>query len=73
MSALKARSPHTAFYAAGGLRGPEDLPALEEAGVTAISLRFVHRSRAHYVEQLEAMAALIAGDGHDLQRGGGVQ
>ena len=37
---------------------------LQEAGVTAVSLRFVHRSLAHYVEQLEAMAALMAGLGH---------
>ena len=37
---------------------------LREAGVTAVSLRFVHRSLAHYVEQLDAMAALMAGLGH---------
>lgn len=36
LSALKARSPHTAFYAAGGLRGPEDLPALEAAGAAGV-------------------------------------
>lgn len=28
------------------------------AGATSLHLRFVHQSRAHYVEQLEAMAAL---------------
>ncbi|MGE7414185.1 HisA/HisF-related TIM barrel protein [Methylobacterium tarhaniae] len=36
LGALKARSPRTAFYAAGGLRGPEDLPALEEAGAAGV-------------------------------------
>ncbi|UHC14731.1 nickel transporter [Methylobacterium currus] len=36
LSALKARAPRTAFYAAGGLRGPEDLPALEAAGAAGV-------------------------------------
>ncbi|MCF4125435.1 HisA/HisF-related TIM barrel protein [Methylobacterium sp. SyP6R] len=36
LRALKARSPHTAFYAAGGLRGPEDLPVLEAAGAAGV-------------------------------------
>jgi probable F420-dependent oxidoreductase len=31
---------------------------LMEAGATALQLRFVHHSRSHYLEQLEAMAAL---------------
>jgi probable F420-dependent oxidoreductase len=33
---------------------------LQEAGATMTSLRFVHHSRDHYVEQLEAMANLVA-------------
>ncbi|MGO8862408.1 MAG: LLM class F420-dependent oxidoreductase [Acidimicrobiales bacterium] len=37
---------------------------LRDAGVTTVSLRFVHRSLTHYLEQLEAMAALIG----DLSR-----
>jgi probable F420-dependent oxidoreductase len=32
-----------------------------DIGATGLSLRFVHRSRAHYVEQLEAMMAVAAG------------
>jgi probable F420-dependent oxidoreductase len=32
---------------------------LREAGATAMSLRFVHRSLTNYIEQLEAMAELI--------------
>jgi hypothetical protein len=31
---------------------------LMEAGATALQLRFVHHSLSHYLEQLEAMAAL---------------
>ncbi|HEV3367191.1 MAG TPA: LLM class F420-dependent oxidoreductase [Acidimicrobiales bacterium] len=31
---------------------------LTEVGATALQLRFVHHSRSHYLEQLEAMAAL---------------
>jgi len=34
--------------------------AYAEAGATALSLRFEHRSRSHYVEQLGAMAELVA-------------
>jgi probable F420-dependent oxidoreductase len=34
---------------------------LRESGVTSVSLRFAHRSLAHYLEQLEAMADLIPG------------
>lgn len=33
----------------------EGLLALRGAGATVVSLRLVHRSRAHYIEQLEAM------------------
>jgi hypothetical protein len=33
---------------------------LRGAGVTAVSLRFVHQSLAHYLEQLEAMRDVIA-------------
>ena len=33
---------------------------LVEAGATALQLRLVHHSRGHYVEQLEAFAALVA-------------
>jgi probable F420-dependent oxidoreductase len=33
---------------------------LTDAGATAVSLRFVHRSLAHYLEQLEAMRTVIA-------------
>lgn len=33
---------------------------LVDAGVTTISLRFVHQSLAHYLEQLEAMRGVIA-------------
>jgi len=29
-------------------------------GATGLSLRFRHRSRAHYLEQLEAMAGVVA-------------
>ncbi|TGD95331.1 HisA/HisF-related TIM barrel protein [Methylobacterium nonmethylotrophicum] len=36
LARLKARAPDTAFYAAGGLRGPEDLPALEAAGAAGV-------------------------------------
>ncbi len=36
LRALRARAPHVAFYAAGGLRGPEDLPALDEAGAAGV-------------------------------------
>ncbi len=36
LRALKARAPQVAFYAAGGLRGPEDLPALEAAGAAGV-------------------------------------
>ncbi|BCM85880.1 HisA/HisF-related TIM barrel protein [Methylobacterium indicum] len=36
LRALKARAPHVAFYAAGGLRGPEDLPALDDAGAAGV-------------------------------------
>ena len=32
---------------------------LVEAGATTLSLRFVHHSVAHYIEQLEAMVALV--------------
>lgn len=34
--------------------------AYAAAGATALALRFVHRSRHHYVEQLEAMAEVAA-------------
>ncbi|OAA27358.1 putative F420-dependent oxidoreductase, Rv2161c family [Frankia sp. EI5c] len=33
--------------------------ALLDAGATGVSLRFVHRSLAHYLEQLEAMRSVI--------------
>ncbi|TNC15877.1 nickel transporter [Methylobacterium terricola] len=33
---VKARAPQTAFYAAGGLRGSEDLPALAAAGAAGV-------------------------------------
>ncbi|MFH6783962.1 MULTISPECIES: HisA/HisF-related TIM barrel protein [Methylobacterium] len=36
LARLKAHAPHIAFYAAGGLRGPEDLPALEQAGAAGV-------------------------------------
>ena len=36
------------------------LRELQDAGATMISLRFVHHSVEHYVEQLEAMAELEA-------------
>lgn len=36
LAALKALAPRTAFYAAGGLRGPEDLPALAAAGAAGV-------------------------------------
>ncbi|SEP25187.1 phosphoribosylformimino-5-aminoimidazole carboxamide ribotide isomerase [Methylobacterium sp. ap11] len=36
LRAFRARAPHVAFYAAGGLRGPEDLPALDEAGAAGV-------------------------------------
>jgi probable F420-dependent oxidoreductase len=36
----------------------ETMRAYAAAGATALHLRFRHRSRRHYVEQLEAMAAL---------------
>jgi probable F420-dependent oxidoreductase len=39
----------------------ETVGAYAAAGATALHLRFRHRSRQHYVEQLEAMAALAAG------------
>jgi probable F420-dependent oxidoreductase len=34
---------------------------LREAGATTLGLRFVNTSRAHYLEQMEAMTALVAG------------
>jgi alkanesulfonate monooxygenase SsuD/methylene tetrahydromethanopterin reductase-like flavin-dependent oxidoreductase (luciferase family) len=37
--------------------------AYAELGATGLSLRFRHRSRDHYVEQLEAMAQVTAGLG----------
>lgn len=44
-----------------GRPGPaaDAVRAYERAGATGLHLRFVHRSRAHYVEQLEAMAELV--------------
>jgi hypothetical protein len=33
---------------------------LRDAGVTTVSMRFVHQSLAHYLEQLEAMRGVIA-------------
>ena len=44
-------APDTAIAAAEELR---------QAGATALSLRFVHESRQHYLEQLEAMMAVRA-------------
>jgi hypothetical protein len=37
--------------------------AYGEIGATGLSLRFVHRSRAHYLEQLEAMMGVLSGTG----------
>jgi alkanesulfonate monooxygenase SsuD/methylene tetrahydromethanopterin reductase-like flavin-dependent oxidoreductase (luciferase family) len=34
---------------------------LRDAGATTLGCRFVSSSRAHYLEQLEAMTALVAG------------
>jgi hypothetical protein len=34
---------------------------LRDAGATTLSVRFESQSRGHYVEQLAAMAALVAG------------
>ena len=39
----------------------ETLVQLADAGATMINLNFRHRSPAHYIEQLEAMAAIAAG------------
>jgi probable F420-dependent oxidoreductase len=39
----------------------ETVQAYAAAGATALHLRFRHRSRRHYVEQIEAMAELVAG------------
>ncbi|MFE1601854.1 HisA/HisF-related TIM barrel protein [Methylobacterium sp. ID0610] len=36
LSAVRARAPAARLYAAGGLRGPEDLAALRDAGVAGI-------------------------------------
>ena len=36
------------------------LRALHDAGATVVSLRLVHRSRSHYIEQLEAMIEVAA-------------
>lgn len=46
-----AGAPHEAAEAMAELRG---------AGATTVSLRFVHQSLAHYLEQLEAMCDVIA-------------
>jgi probable F420-dependent oxidoreductase len=35
--------------------------ALAEVGATGLSLRFLHHSRTHYIEQLQAMQELVAG------------
>jgi len=46
LSALKRRAPRTAFYAAGGLRGPDDLPALAAAGAAgALVASAIHDGR----------------------------
>lgn len=42
-------------------RTQEQLGELVDAGATMLSLRFLHRSLAHYIEQLEAVAGLIGG------------
>lgn len=39
-------------------RVTEVMAGLREAGATTLALRFVHHSKAHYLEQLEAMRAL---------------
>ncbi|ACL60835.1 HisA/HisF-related TIM barrel protein [Methylobacterium nodulans] len=36
LAAVRARAPSARLYAAGGLRGPEDLPALRSAGAVGI-------------------------------------
>lgn len=41
-------------------RSAETARAYAEAGATALHLRFRHRSRQHYVEQIEAMAEAVA-------------
>ncbi len=38
---------------------------LVDAGATGLQLRLVHHSRAHYIEQLEAFAVLVAGSAHE--------
>jgi probable F420-dependent oxidoreductase len=40
-------------------RTAEEVDRLEAAGTTMLSLRLVHHSLAHYVEQLEAMQGLV--------------
>jgi phosphoribosylformimino-5-aminoimidazole carboxamide ribotide isomerase len=36
LTRIKSRAPHARVYAAGGLRGPEDLPALVQIGVSGV-------------------------------------
>jgi probable F420-dependent oxidoreductase len=38
----------------------EAVRAYDAIGATGLSLRFAHRSRAHYLEQLEAMVAVVS-------------
>ncbi|HEX2214142.1 MAG TPA: TIGR03619 family F420-dependent LLM class oxidoreductase [Mycobacterium sp.] len=42
----------------------ETLRAMEAAGTTVVSARFLHRSREHYLEQIEALAELHPPEGH---------
>lgn len=42
----------------------ETLRAMEVAGTTVVSARFLHRSLEHYLEQIEALAELHPPEGH---------
>lgn len=42
----------------------ETLRAMESAGTTVVSARFLHRSLEHYLEQIEALAELHPPEGH---------
>lgn len=62
-SAIEVVIQHRRSIDPGGdpARTQAQLGELVDAGATMLSLRFRHRSLAHYIEQLEAVAALVGG------------
>jgi cytosine/adenosine deaminase-related metal-dependent hydrolase len=51
--------PARAFDPVGAAAMTQDaLAEMVEAGVTIVAAQFIHHSLAHYLEQLEALAAL---------------